>query len=240
MLAWTVALYFLADITESYSISCSESCQKNEYKTGCYGYGVGKPAFFDNETCPIRNRWAHTRNFVGNCNVCGFLCSIGQYASGCGGDYPGICSSCTSCQAGFYAAGCGGAQAGVCTECAKCKDNKYTIGCGAASPGICQEASTESDSGGSGNTFPYYVLPGPILFFVFCLSLGYFCRTSIQRRRRWAMAIALREEKLHAQGLACVRLVNGTARVVQVRPAHRRLIARRFDPPSLPILSQLF
>ncbi len=33
------------------------------------------------------------------------------------------------------------------------------------------------------------------------------------------MAVALRKEKLQAKGLACVRLVNRTPGVVQVRPA---------------------
>ena len=59
-LAWTVALFLLTDIAESaesYSISCSDFCKENEYKTGCYnkfGFGKGKSAFFHDETGPIR------------------------------------------------------------------------------------------------------------------------------------------------------------------------------------------
>ncbi len=167
--------------------------------------------------------------FAGYCNACGFLCSPGQFASGCGGTDPGVCINCTSCNTGYYAAGCGGVQSGVCNECTKCKDGKYALGCAGGFPGTCQSASPASES-----KKPEIPLPA-IIITAICLPLMLFFLTRRQRaQRRWAMAVALREEKLHAQGLACVRLVNRTSQVVQVRArtATRcpRLSERVFSP----------
>ena len=57
-----------------------------------------------------------------------------------------------------------------------------------------------------------------IIFFFFVLS-WIICGDRYRKRRnrqRRVMAVALREETLHEQGLACVRLVNRTTTVVQV------------------------
>jgi hypothetical protein len=60
---------------------------------------------------------------------------------------------------------------------------------------------------------------GIIILIVFGSIIGYSVWRDRRRRQRRAMAVALRKEKLQAKGLACVRLVNRTPGVVQVRPA---------------------
>ena len=174
--------------------------------------------------------------------MCGDQCSLDEFAAGCRGDEPGICRKCSSsCDAGYYHTACGRAQAGVCTECQKCRNGKHAIECGGYSPGYCQEdipVKSTSTQSGSGSTFPYYALAGPIIFFFGCLLFCYMRRSSVHRRRRWAMAVALRDEKLKVQGLACVRLVNRTTGAVQVRPDAPT--AKHFAPPSPPLLPELF
>ena len=173
--------------------------------------------------------------------MCGLLCSVGQFVSGCGGTDPGICSNCSMCSTGFYAAGCGGAQSGVCTECSKCKDNTYAIGCGSVSPGTCQSASSESASQRTTNFYP--ALPGIIIAVIFfSYVITKICRDFRTRKRR-ELAVALREETLHAQGMACVRLVNRTPRVVQVQPPHHTACVsirrpRLSSVPKLPHLAR--
>ncbi len=176
------------------------------------------------------------RTFLtGYCSACGFLCSPGQFASGCGGSDPGVCLNCTSCNTGHYAAGCGGVQPGVCTECTKCQDGKYAVGCAGGSPGACQNASSASESKSPEYSLPVIIMTAigvPLLVAGLCLD-----KTRRQRMQsRWAMAVALREEKLHAQGLACVRLVNRTSQAVQVRPRPTTRIPRRSElfPRLLP------
>jgi hypothetical protein len=67
--------------------------------------------------------------------------------------------------------------------------------------------------------------PGPMIFGVLLICHGYLYLNNIRRKRKFCkrreMAVALREEKLQAQGLACVRLVNSTPWVVQVRSTAR-------------------
>jgi hypothetical protein len=215
LLSFILALISKADADVSwYIVSCDTTCQRDEYKSECYvGSTMGMCAVSFGKIRHV-DLWPV---FAGKCNECGFNCLVAQYAFGCGGKSPGVCKDCTLCEIGYYSAGCGGVQPGVCTACTKCKDNKYIVACGHNSPGTC-ESSPESESGGSDDTFPYHALAGPF-FFLFVLSLiGCCCknkRTHSQNAR--AVAIAMHEEKLPSEDLACVRLMKLEPRLVQVR-----------------------
>jgi hypothetical protein len=89
----------------------------------------------------------------------------------------------------------------------------------------------ESESG-STHPSPYYVLPavpGPLLLLAFVPTILFFCWISTRRQKRREMAVAM--QKLQAQGLACVRLVNRTPGVVQVRPPTSQVLKLE-RPPS--------
>ena len=118
------------------------------------------------------------------------------------------------CSAGFYAAKCGGVQPGECSECAKCKGDNSSLACQGSLPDTCKQESSNSASS----------IANAILISLGAIAASSFVGSCIcmqcaikQERDQRAKAIALREEKLQAQGLVCVRLVNRTAGVVQVR-----------------------
>jgi hypothetical protein len=235
MLLAAVLTCTVASICEAtYITSCSVSCQKNEYKTGCYGTSASGKLVCDTimKLYQRKNFKSPRTFFTGYCSACGFLCPPGQFASGCGGTDPGACLNCTSCNTGHYAAGCGGVQPGVCTECTKCQGGKYAVGCAGGSPGACQNASSASES-----KSPEYPLPAIIATAIGLPFMAFVLIRSQRGQQRWAKAVALREEKLHAQGLACVRLVNRTSQVVQVRPspATRCAAPRRSEFFSSPL-----
>ena len=149
-----------------------------------------------------------------------FACSIISslvFASAevsCGGH---IAATCKLCPQGNGAAWCNG----DClwdTSGNSCQERTL-----ASSPvtDAIGDTGNNANSNSASEDFPRSVLLPMIIGPTLILACFFGGLIILLRRRKWIqqwkMAVALREETLHAQSLACVRLVNHTNTVVQVQ-----------------------